>query len=47
MSTETKYKPDWVYYVIVWGPVSILAGVQGWFTGDAVMTVIGWFNHLT
>lgn len=41
----TEYKPGWRYYVAVWGGVSILAAAQGWFTGDAVMTVLHWMGH--
>lgn len=42
---EAEYKPGWVYYLAVWGTLSVLAGVQGWFTGEAVMTVLGWLGH--
>ena len=42
---QTQYQPGWKYYLAVWGTLSILAGAQGWFTGDAVMMVLRWLGH--
>lgn len=45
MQTHETYKPGWVYYAVVWGGLSVLAGAQGWLTGEAVITVLGWLGH--
>ena len=38
-------KPDWIYLLAVWGPITAIAGLQGWLTGDTVMLVLHWFGH--
>lgn len=38
-------KTDWIYYIGVYGPITALAAVQGWFTGDTVMMVLHWIGH--
>lgn len=36
---------DLLIGLYVWLPVTILAGVQGWLTGDSVMIVLHWLGH--
>lgn len=43
----TEYKPTWKYYLLVWGGVTLLAGAQGWFTGESVMQVFEWVHQLS
>jgi len=42
---ETEYKPTWRYYLAVWGTLTILGGIQGWFTADSIRTVMHWLGH--
>jgi len=42
---EVKTVGDWVFYLSMWAVISVIAGAQGWYTGEAVMTVLGWLGH--
>ena len=38
-------KIDWGYCLAVWMPITAIAGLQGWLTGDSVIYVLSWFGH--
>lgn len=38
-------KDELITGLYVWLPITVLAGAQGWFTGDTVMLVLHWFGH--
>lgn len=45
MNKTVTAKTDWGLCLTVWVPITILAGLQGWLTGDSVMYVMSWFGH--
>ena len=42
---EPEYRPTWAFLVLVWGGLTMLGGFQGYYTGEAVITVLSWFGH--
>lgn len=46
MQTD-EWKPTIWYYATAWGVLTILAGAQGWFTGEAVIQVYEWIAQLS
>lgn len=40
-----EYRPSWAFLILLWGALGLLGSVQGYFTGEAVMTVLGWFGY--
>lgn len=42
---EPEYRPSWAFLILLWGALGLLGSVQGYFTGEAVMTVLGWFGY--
>lgn len=45
MSKTVTAKTDWALCLTVWVPITMLAALQGWLTGDSIMYVLGWFGH--
>lgn len=45
-NTDTKpYKPTPMFLLVMWSILGGLAAAQGYFTGEAVMTVLSWFGY--
>lgn len=42
---DKPYEPSWAFLVVMWGTLTIIGGVQGYFTAEAIQTVLGWIGH--
>jgi len=42
-----EFKPDFWYYATTWGFLTLLAGAQGWLTGESVIQVYEWVHYLS